>query len=550
MGETKMRTSSVVIFCLVLTVVVGNGAAAQPSEPPAVQPLPVPRGFLNVLDCGATGDGVTKDTASIQTAVDRAAEAGGGVVYFPPGTYLSGAIQMKSNVTLHLEVGATLLGSTSIDDYPCVDPAFRSYTDKYVCQSLITGEGLHHIAITGQGTIDGQGAAFDSKVPGGGYRKRPYLIRFVSCSHVLVEGVTLRNSPMWMQHYLNCENVVLRGLDVYNHSNANNDMVDIDCSRNVRISDCFATTGDDAITLKSTADVPCENVSITNCTVSSNCNAIKMGTESNGGFKNISVSNCTISKPKNGYAGDRSLSGIALMIVDGGLMEGITISNIAMEGVRSAIFIRLGNRARPFKADMEKPGIGTLRDVNISNIVARNVEKTGCFIAGLPDHPVQNVSISNARITFAGGGALEDAAREIPENAEKYPEGTMFGTLPAYGFYCRHVDGVTFRNVEVGFASPDLRPALVCDDVQHLVADGFQGQSVAEGSPLLVLKNVQGALIRGSVAPEGCAAFLHVEKGCERVTLLANDLSGAKIASTFAEGVEKELLHQDSNRLP
>jgi polygalacturonase len=338
-------------------------------------------------------------------------------------------------------------------------------------------------------------------------------------------------------------------LTVYNHVNRNNDMINVDCCRNVRISDCLGTSGDDAITLKSTADKPCENVVVTNCTVSSNCNAIKLGTETNGGFKNVTISNCTVSRPVNGYFGNRSLSGIALMIVDGGTMEGVTISNIAMEGVKSAIFIRLGNRARPFKDGMEKPGIGALRNVTISNIEARNVENTGCFVAGLPDFPVENVSINNARIAFVGGGTEVDEMWAVPENAEKYPEGTMFGMLPAYGFYCRHVRGLTFTNVLVAYDAPDPRPALVCDDVENIVLDGFRGQCQPDGAAFTVMKDTKGALIRGSVAPESCPAFLRLETGCADIVAIANDLVRAESPFTFADGVDQTVLHAQANRL-
>ncbi|RLB13008.1 MAG: glycoside hydrolase, partial [Deltaproteobacteria bacterium] len=344
---------------------------------------------FNVRDYGAAGDGETKDTEAIQRAIDAAHQAGGGRVYFPAGRYLSGTIFLKSLVTLDLEAGATLLGSTDTADFPKIVPKFRSYTDNYVSQSLIYAEDRHDIAITGKGTIDGQGQAFQWKK----YGNRPYVIRFVSCKHVLVEGIKMRNSPMWMQHYLGCEFVTVRGIHVYNHSTYNNDMIDIDCCRNVLISDCYGNSDDDAMTLKSTADRPTENVTITNCVLGSGCNAIKMGTESNGGFKNISITNCVIDSwygKKGFYALPKGISGIALEIVDGGTMENITISNISIKNVHVPLFLRLGNRARPFKKGMEKPGMGAFRNVVINNIVAAGVEKIGCSITGLPGYPIRN----------------------------------------------------------------------------------------------------------------------------------------------------------------
>ncbi|MBN1419599.1 MAG: beta-galactosidase [Planctomycetes bacterium] len=435
----------------------------------AAAPQEAPPGIRSVRDFGARGDGTERDTKAIQAAID----AGPGTVVFPAGTYLSGTIRLRSGVTLALETGATLLGSADPADYPEAIPARRSYTDTYVRQALLFADGARGIAIEGHGTIDGQGGspAFRRKP----YRQRPYVIRFADCEDVRVEGVTLRNSPMWMQHYLACENVRIRGIRVFNHVNANNDMLDIDGCRNVVISDCIGDSSDDAITLKSTCERPCENVTISNCAVFSECNGIKFGTESNGGFRNIAVTNCAVGlqRDKPGFSGQRKgLAGIALMIVDGGTMEQVTISNIAIRDMRVPIFLRLGNRARPFEDGMEKPGIGMVRNILISNVVATAVEPIGCSITGLPGHPIEDVSLSDIRLTFPGGVKAEEIPKEVPERPEAYPESTMFGKiLPAYGFYCRHVRGLTFRNVEVATAAPDARPAFVFDDVEGLGRD-------------------------------------------------------------------------------
>ena len=178
---------------------------------------------------------------------------------------------------------------------------------------------------------------------------------------------------------------------------------------------------------------------VANCVLSTACNALKLGTESNGGFENIAISNCTI------Y--DTRLAGIALEMVDGGVLDRVTISNIVMNGVATPIFIRLGDRARPFTEGGARPPVGKLRNVSIANVQAAGAGGVGCAIAGLPGHAIENVVLENLRLTFAGGGKRADARREIPENAEKYPEHSMFGTLPAYGFYCRHVKGLSLRNI-------------------------------------------------------------------------------------------------------
>ena len=323
---------------------------------------------FNVRDDGAVADGKTLCTAALQRSIDRCAEAGGGTVFFPAGTYLSGTLVLKSNVTLELDAGATLLGSSDPKHYPPREPAVPSYTDNYVRQALIAGENLVNVGLRGRGTIDGNGGAFRWKE----YRDRPYVIRLVQCQDVHIEGLTLRDSPMWMQHYLACDRVRIHRLRVFNHVTYNNDGLDIDGCHDVTISDCIFDTDDDALCLKSTLDRACENVVITNCVLSSHCNAFKLGTESNGGFKNITFNNCVILSPRFSepiYGIRRGMGGIALEMVDGGQLENITVSNIVISGVNVPIFLRLGNRARPFLPDGAKPGMG-LRNVTIGNIVA------------------------------------------------------------------------------------------------------------------------------------------------------------------------------------
>ena len=200
---------------------------------------PVAAQNLNVCDFGAAGDGNTKDTEAIQKAIDTAGLKGG-TVTFPAGNYLAGSLEMKSNVTLHLDAGAILLGSTKIEDYQEHQPQLSSYNDLYLRHSLLYGENLENISITGQGTIDGQGGSFvitTSKKPDR-YKNRPYIIRFVACKDVRIEGIRMQNSAMWMQHYFACENLRISGIEVYNHCNKNNDMIDIDGCKNVIVSDC------------------------------------------------------------------------------------------------------------------------------------------------------------------------------------------------------------------------------------------------------------------------------------------------------------------------
>ena len=507
--------------------------------------------YFDVREFGASGNADELQTGSIQAAIDSAHAAGGGTVYFPPGKYLTGTIYLKSHVRLDLDMSAVILGSTRLEDYPLNRCEFPSYTDRYCVRALFWGEGLEDIAIAGRGTIDGQGAAFRDNIPSeedrdktiAGLREpsryvpqtiyvnRPYVIRLISCRKILVEGITLRDSPMWMQHYLDCDFLEVRGITVYNHVSRNNDMIDIDCCREVIVSDCFGDTDDDALTLKSTAGRPTENVTVTNCVLSSHCNAFKAGTESSGGFKNITLSNCAIRPSKHpdvGCGRREGLAGIALEIVDGGTLDGVTISNVTMKGTSAPIFMRLGNRARPYQPDMPPPPVGTFRNVSINNIVATEAWPNGCSITGIPGHPIENVSLSNIKITFQGEGEGEHSMWEVPENEAKYPESTMFGTLPSYGFFCRHVDGLTFQNVKLGLEKTDNRPALICDDVAGLSLDGFDVQAAPGIVAPLVFRDVRDALIRGCF-PSPADAFIRCEAGCEGITTVANDFRWVRV---------------------
>lgn len=425
----------------------GSAAAAVPNNNSANR-----HGAVSVREFGAVGDGLRLDTSAIQKAIDACTSRDGGTVVFPPGRYRSKTIVLKSNVTLHLDAGAVLLGSGDLADYPDHVPEFRSYTDVYTAKSLIYAEKAENIAITGRGRIDGHGQPF--REMGNKYMVRPYLIRIVECRNVTVSDVTMENAAMWVFHLLASDDVNVRGIRIHSRINANNDGIDVDCCQRVRISDCEISSGDDSIVLKSTADRITRDVVITNCVVSTKCNGLKLGTESNGGFENIVISNCTV------Y--DTETSGIELDMVDGGVLNGVTVSNIVMKNVDVPIFMRLGNRARPFKEGGAKPGMGKFRNVIVSNVQATGCGKRGCAITGLPGHFIEGVTLDNIRLQFVGG--VKKQNREIPEFPENYPRSGMFGLLPAFGIYTRHVRGLRLRNIDLSTEQPDERPPIVMED--------------------------------------------------------------------------------------
>ncbi|HRT22423.1 MAG TPA: glycoside hydrolase, partial [Candidatus Hydrogenedentes bacterium] len=337
-----------------------------------------------------------------------------------------------------------------------------------------------------------------------------------------------------------------------NHACANNDMIDIDGCRNVIVSDCIGDSDDDALTLKSTGARATEHVVISNCILRSHCNAIKAGTESAGGFRDIAISNCVIQRSQaEGKLSGRTegLGGIALEIVDGGTLERVSISNIVLEGTAAPIFMRLGNRARPPKPSDPKPPIGVFRDVSINNVVATGAGKIGCAIAGLPGHPIENLTLSNIRMSFAGGGTVEEAGAHVPEQEEKYPEGTMFGTLPAYGFYLRHVRGARLCGINLRYETPEMRPAIVADDVSDFRLESLDAKAETGAPTQIAFGAVQHALITGcSSATAG--SFIRLDGACTDIRLLHNDLSRARQAHILGPGVSPERITAAFNLMP
>jgi polygalacturonase len=433
-------------------------------------------------DPSLVGDGVTMNTTAFNTRIAELSRAGGGTLKVPPGRYLTGTIYLQNNVTLHLEQGAVILGSTNLADYPVNPPPLpdqgRLEFGRY---SLIYAAGQTNLSITGSGEIYGQGDSpfFTKKfllasgwTPSDAYLKRPYGLCFVGCRQVRVQDVTLNNIAFWVQDYLNCEDVVVRGVTVDSFkSDYNNDGIDVDGSRNVTIVDCHFTAGDDAICLKSSYSL-CENVTISNCVLRSMANGIKFGTASRRGFKNISVDHCVIN--------DTCAAGLALEIVDGGILDGVTVRDVKMNKVGAAIFIHLGDRAKSWVVEPQRPPVGIVRNVSISNVTATiaNFGRGGDYassISGLPGHPVENVALSDIQITNLVAPPKsyhEIPSAEVPENLKGYPEFWMFGPLPASGIFFRHATGLVLNRVDIQPQKSDPRPALAFYDVQDVTVDG------------------------------------------------------------------------------
>jgi len=492
----------------------------------------------DVREFGAVGDGKTLDTKAIQGAIDKcASEEGGRVVLAGGHVYLSGGLVLKSNVTLFIDAGSVLRGSLNKDDYPDFTPKLPYLYSERFTRYLIYAEGEHNIGIAGRGTIDGQGAheMFDHKKHPGD-KDRPYILRFAECGKVLVRDVTMLESARWCSHYLACEDVVIDGITILSSQRANRDGIDVDSCNKFRISNCRIETGDDAIVLKATAHRPCKNVTVTNCNLSSQASAFKLGTESNGGFENIVMSNCTIH--------DTGSGGISLLMVDGAAFDRVSISNVAMNNVEVPIVIRLGNRARPLPGE-KRPGMGTMRNIIISGVQASGAARRGCFISGIPGEYIENVTLRDIRIEFAGGGTREQAKANAPERESSYPSGRMFGMLNAYGLLVRHVRNLTLDGLDLSYHQKEgeKRPALVLDNVHEANLTKLRLQPV-ENMPAVRLVNCQDVLVHGCRPPRTEGPFVAVEGEHTRdITIVEQAPRNEKSTVIVEETVPKDAVH-------
>ena len=423
----------------------------------------------NIKDYGAKNDTTVLSTHALQSAINACSQAGGGRVVVPAGMYKIGTIQLKSHIHLYLEQGATLFGSTRLDDYIPMKSDYLSLRTQTTTIQLIYADGVQDVSIDGLGTIDGRGRAFKKQSWNDEGITRPHLLRFIQSQDIVVRGVTLRNSGCWMQHYLACDRLIIDGIKVLNRNNYNNDALDIDGCNEVIVRGMIADSDDDGITLKSTSPRLCENVCISDCVVSSHCNAVKLGTETNGGFRNINISGIVV-KPsydqREKFFGQWiGSSAVSLEIVDGGVMENVNISDFTVEGTESPIFIRLGHRGRGYKTGQHIDHVGHIDGVRIDNVQIRHAGSMGCSVTGLPGHPVRNVWLSNITLHHKGGvkaSQLAEITDSIAnEKASSYPEATMWGNLPAKGFYVRHARNVQFSHVNILTDEPDVRPDFV-----------------------------------------------------------------------------------------
>jgi hypothetical protein len=514
----------------------------------------------DVRDYGASGNGTAKDTQAIQKAIDACAQKGAGIVYFSPGRYLTGTIVLKSNLTLQIEAGATILASPDVDDYPLFPNAYQP--DRRTGSALIYGEGIENVTITGLGTIDGQGLLWWKRTrmptqpvdhdfhnhhlansPGQGdyyfqgkpakeeadkveKHGRPESIWFVHATNILMEGFTVHNSPGRTIDLCFGEQVVLRGLTIDNPMESpTTDAMDIESCRNVHIDNCTLGAGDDLVTVKSGADAagrrvgrPCENVTVTNCTMLQGHGAIVLGSETSGGVKNVTVSNCVFRGTDRGFR-------LKTQRGRGGVVDGLVASNIVMEDVyepfRITMYYDLRTMLgftptrRPIPAEGAQPvneGTPVWRNLSFQNIMAKGATTAG-IILGLPESPYSGITFSNVRLW-----AKEE------------------------GLYCRFAKDVAFHNVQVNTGAGS---ALVCRNVDDLEIDGFRTTEPHAETPVIDLNSITDVFLRGSWAAPGTDNFLKVSGDSTRnVVLNGNDLRYAKQAVNVGQEAAREVRQQ------
>lgn len=502
---------------------VSPGAAAEPAPAPGND-----RGarHYNIRDYGAKGDGATLDTAALQAAIDACASDGGGTVLVPAGTFVIGTTELRSNVTLHLAAGGTLLGSGHGNDYHAVDaiPLHGDATLGDGNWALLFAVNARNITVEGPGTIDGQGQLFRRSTPGTpppsgiGGAQRPYHLLFYRCEQVLVRDLELLRGAFHSIRVIQSRRVRMDGLYIHNRVNSNNDGFHFISAHYVTVSNCVVLCGDDACALFGS----CQFVTVTNSVFSTRWSVFRFG---GGQVKNVAVSNCVIYETY----------GCPIKVGAGQMqLENLSFSNLILQDVTGPIGIYFSGRARGGDSTLTP----FVRNISFCNIRATVVEQPRLGYADMPEighafpgeqhscitldgvngHRIEGVRFSDVHVTYAGGGSAELAAkRKVPETVPQHAD-EYFGVWsqppfgpPAYGLYARNVRGLTLANVRFDVARPDVRPAMVFDDVQDVAINGFSAQGSPAGESVLRFTAVEDALITAARVLTPAAAFLQIE---------------------------------------
>lgn len=491
---------------------------------------------FDVTSYGAVGDGKTLNTSAIQQAIDECHNQGGGKVLFPAGAFLSGTIELKDNVTIHIKKDGVLLGSTDVNDYQNLDP-FMDGLGVDVGYAFVVAVDAKNIGIEGEGAIDGQGSKLkaehiktDKRPEGERWGRRPFLLRVVRCTNVHVKDVTLYYAAAWTSHYFQSKKLLIENVKIESHGVAHNDGIGIDGCQDVIIKDCDIESGDDALVFKTTSSkMACSDIEVSGMRLKSRQAGIKMGTESMAPFENIKISDCYIYDTRNG--------GIKLLTVDGAHLRNVEISDITMVNVRTPLLFRLGSRLSVFRKGRDiQQETGTMENVVIRNVKAQAaadaqlMPPSGILITGVPGHYITDLTLENIEIDLAGGGTAEHARQEVLEAIDQYPEIKTFGPrVPAYGIWARHVKGLKLNNIKFTLGSNDLRPAFVCEDGRDIVLNDWKIPATSGSEAIIRLEHVKGAKITNMKVKGEAEALVLVEGADSKgIRVSENKISGLK----------------------
>ncbi len=447
---------------------------------------------FDITQFGAVGDGDTSCTAAIQKAIDTAATRGGGTVVVPPGRYVTGSIRLASNINLHLEAGATLLGSHNLDEFPLGVSKWEGPRAVATRAALITGEGLDNVALTGRGTIDARGQFWWDLHKKHHDTPRPYIFRVIDSRNVLVEGVTLRNSPMWTCSPLACDNVTISGITIINPSDSpNTDGINPDSCSNVHISNCHIDVGDDCITIKSGKEDDgranlraCENITVTNCTLVHGHGGVVIGSEISGSVRNVAITNCVF------VGTDRGIR-IKARRGRGGLVEDLRVSNLVMDGVLAPITINLfygcGAWNDPKVLDRTAypvdAGTPRFRRLRFSNITARRVQWAAVYVLGLPEMHVEDVSIDNVSL-FLDPQATQGGPPVMAPGVDNHCRS---------GIIIRNARGVRLRNIDLHH---HIGTDIAVATSSAVILDGLTLEPDGHDEAMIILDDISRAAIR------------------------------------------------------
>ena len=492
--------------------------------------------IFNVMEYGAVGDGRTLDTQALQAAIDACAARGGGTVWIPAGVYLTGSLFLRDHLTLVIDSGATLLGSQDPQDYPLIDSRWEgAYQPGYA--PLIGGSGLRNIALVGRGTIDGQGAAWWQRL-----RERtllyprPRLVALADCQDVLIDGLTLTNSPSWTVNPVRCSDVNIQNLTIHNPPNSpNTDGINPDSCRDVHIANSHISVGDDCITIKAGTErekpdkvAPCENITVTNCTMRAGHGGVVIGSEMSGGVRNVVISNCVFVGTDRGIR-LKSRRG------RGGVVEDVRINNIIMQDVACPFSMNLyyacGAWGDPLVADKTaRPldaGTPRFRRIHFSHITARDVRFAAAFLYGLGEAPLEDISFTDVSISLA-----QAAEAGFPDMADGLT------AMQRAGFWISNVRGLRLQNVEV---ENQLGSALWVDNAAELEVAGFKNRTPSDSAPVIDLRNVEQGLIHGCQANRQTGVFIRLSGArTADMVLSGNHMFGARLPISMAVEVPPE----------